>query len=195
MGSDGWPDLNFMWAGKNRSMKWRLAGERTILTPFTKTTKDILEEEPDGTITRKIPSMKWGFRVKGWKGASWAPVDMTFVPRPVWVIEQMPKDPYYNWGLHINYVDKETYVIWEKEVFDKAGQFRSWHPIATHYEEAQSGNNNVGVLDGYWHIDEKSRHCTLIWRQPVRDYELLFGPQSRLGPDYYTLSNFLQMSK
>jgi len=175
-------------------MKWRLAGERTILTPFTKTTKDILEEEPDGTITRKIPSMKWGFRVKGWKGASWAPVDMTFVPRPVWVIEQMPKDPYYNWGLHINYMDKETHNIWLKEIYDKSGQFRTWVVNVLHYSEAPSGKNTVGDMDAWIVIDEKVRHGTIFERHPDPVCRL-FLPASRIGRRFFTTANFLQLSK
>jgi len=195
MGSDGWLDLNYGWAGKNRSMKWKLVGEKTILVPFTDINKLVAEEEPNGTMHRKVPITKWGYMVKDWKGAPWAPTNITYVPRQVWVIEQMPKDPYYNWGLHINYVDKETYVIWMKEVSDKAGVFRSWHQHPLHYEEAPSGNNTVGVVDCYIQVDEKARHATLVTRQPHSENQRLFAPISKLGSDYFTMSNFLQLSK
>jgi hypothetical protein len=194
-GGEGWPDLNYMWEGKNRSMTWKLAGERTILAPFTKITKDVLEEAPDGMITRKNPFMEWGFRVKDWKGAPWAPTTVIFVPRPVWVVEQMPLDPNYNWGLHINYVDKETSVIWYKEINDKSGQFRSWRLFMVHYSEAPSGNNDVGEYDAMLHIDEKIRHATIFQRQPHPEYSHVFLPASRLRPDFFTLSNFLELSK
>ncbi len=139
--------------------------------------------------------MTWGFRTKGWKGAPWAPIGLTYVPRRVWVIEQWPKDPYYNWGLHINYVDKETYSIYVKEVYDKAGQFHTWMMTFYHYEEAPSGNNIIGYLDGAIPINERIRHALPTPASFPDRRPKIFLPSSKIKPDYFTMSNFLQLSK
>jgi hypothetical protein len=191
LGSDGWMDLTDGWGGKNRSMTWKLSGERTILAPFSQITKEVVQEAPDGTITRKIPVLKYGYNTPGWKGCQWAPMNTTHVPRKVWVVEQRPKDPYYNWGLHINYVDKETYQIWAKEIYDRAGQFRTWTWCVSHYSEAPSGNNTVGARDGNPIVDEKIPHASISYNFQ----QTLFIPASGLGPEFFSLSNFLQMSK
>jgi len=194
-GSDSWMDNNYMWSGKNRSFKWKLVGERTVLAPFTHTQKEISEEASDGTMTLKRTIPKWGFRVKDWKGASWAPTDVTYVPRSVWIIEGLPKDPYYNWGLHKFYVDKETYVIWLKEVYEKSGEFRTWIQYMLHYSEGPSGNNTVGVYDTTWFVDEKIHHATLVQKPWHSEHCKIFMPASKVGIEFYAMSNFLQLSK
>ncbi len=195
MGSDGWLDLDYMWSGKNSSMRWKLVGEKTILVPFTSTAKQIIDEAPDGSMRRIVPSYKFGYNTPGWKGVPWAPTNMTYVLRSVWVIEQIPKDPYYNWGLHVNYVDKETSVIWLKEVYEKSGDFRHWDLMCFHYGEGPSGKNNVGDYDVIIEIDEKIPHAS-IWgkvNDPTLGYFYL--PESKISIDFFSMSHFLQLSK
>ncbi len=197
MGSDGWQDLNYLWAGKNSSMTWKLVGEKTILVPFTSIAKQLLHEAPDGSVQRMVSPYKLGYQTPGWKGAPWAPTTMTYVPRSVWVIEQMPKDPYYNWGLHVNYVDKETNVIWYKEVYERSGDFRTWVMNCLHYGEAESGKNNVGDNDVQIMIDEKARHASAFGRTNTNDPGLgyLYLPESKMGIDFFGMSHFLLLSK
>lgn len=195
MGQDGWWDLWNGFSGKNRTMKWKLIGEKTILVPLTSTEKIMVQELGDGTIIDKKPTMKWGFDTPGWKGSPWAPTNAVFVPRQVWVIEQMPKDPYYSWGLHVNYVDKETNVIWYKEVNDKAGVFRTWVALYYHYGESPSGKNTVGFYDAMVVIDEKVHHATLYRRLPSPTTNQVYIPASRLNTDFFSVNHFLELSK
>ncbi|MBU3947747.1 MAG: outer membrane lipoprotein-sorting protein [Proteobacteria bacterium] len=201
MGSDAWLDMNYMWAGKNSSMKWKLVGEKTILVSFTSPNMLPMQEFTDGSVQPVYPytgeRIKMGCEVPGWKGDAWAPGPgtLTYVPRKVWVIEQMPKDPYYNWGLHINYVDQETYTIWYKEVYDKSGEFRIWVSLLTHYSESPSGKNNTGDYDGTLFVDEKFRHSTWSSVRVSNSEARLYLPASKLDPDYFTVNNFLLLSK
>ncbi|MBU1053412.1 MAG: outer membrane lipoprotein-sorting protein, partial [Proteobacteria bacterium] len=113
----------------------------------------------------------------------------------VWVIEQMPKDPYYSWGLHIGYVDQETYGIWYKEVYDKSGKFRTWKCNFRHYNESPSGQNNIGVqYDVSWNIDEVVHHASVSGTIPYSESRL-FMPASKIDPDFFTKQNFMQLSK
>ncbi|MBU1054906.1 MAG: DUF1329 domain-containing protein [Proteobacteria bacterium] len=198
MGSDSWLDSNFLWSGKTSSMEWKYIGEKTVLVPFT--SPDILpvQELPDGRMSRAYPytdtHIKFGYEDPKWEGASWAPLNITYVPRKVWIVEQIPKDPYYNWGLHINYIDQETNVIWYKEVFEKSGDFRTWVSLLMHYSETPSGKNNTGDWDCQIGIDEKIRHSTTTNRS-AHPEAFLYMPASKLDPSYFSVSNFLMLSK
>ncbi len=198
MGSDSWLDMNYMWDGKDRNMKWKYVGEKTILVSFTSPNMLPVQELPDGRITRVFPytgkHIKYGHEDPKWKGASWAPHNITYVPRKVWIVEQMPKDPYYNWGLHINYVDQETYTIWYKEVFEKSGDFRTWVVTLLHYSEAPSGKNNTGDWDSQFFIDEKSYHATAVNRA-AHPEAFLYMPASKLDSSFFSVNNFLLLSK
>ncbi|MFH2045774.1 MAG: DUF1329 domain-containing protein [Pseudomonadota bacterium] len=198
MGSDGWLDTNFMWAGKTRTMKWKYVGEKTILVSFTSPNMLPAQELPDGRMTKVFPypgtHIKFGYDDPKWKGASWAPLNITYVPRKVWIVEQMPKDQYYNWGLHINYIDQETYTIWYKEVYERSGDFRTWISCLVHYSEAPSGKNNTGNHDVILFIDEKAQHASSENLSAAPE-DFLYMPASKLDPSFFSVNNFLMLSK
>ncbi len=198
MGSDSWLDTNYMWNGKDRTMKWKYVGEKTILVPFTSPNQITEQELADGRMSRSYPYTadhpKLGYEDKNWKGATWAPINLTYVPRKVWIVEQMPIDPYYNWGLHVNYVDQETYTIWYKEVYEKSGDFRTWIILLSHYGVGPSGRTNIGDWDAQIFIDEKVRHATCVARS-AHPKAFLYMPASQLEPSYFTVNNFLLLSK
>ncbi len=200
MGSDSWIDLNYMWYGKNSTMKWKYAGEKTILVGFTSPDMIPAQELPDGRLTRHYPysgkHIKFGYEVPNRKGDTWAPEpeSITYVPRKVWIIEQIPKDPYYNWGLHVNYVDQETYTIWYKEVYDKSGDFRIWISTFLHYSLAPSGKSNTGDFDCQLYVDEKVKHSTAVNRSSHPE-AFLYMPASKISSDYFSVNNFLLLSK
>ncbi len=200
MGSDAWNDMNFGWAGKDRSMKWKYLGEKTILAPFTSPNMIPVEELPDGRLATKYPYtgmvFKLGYEVPGWKGDAWAPAPgvITYVPRKVWIVEQIPKDPYYNWGTHHMYVDQETYTVWYKEVYEKSGDFRTWYITFLHYSESQSGKSNTGDADAMFFIDEKVHHATISSSAPST-VDHIYVPASKLTTNYFDVNNFLLLSK
>ncbi|MBU1052522.1 MAG: DUF1329 domain-containing protein [Proteobacteria bacterium] len=198
MGSDSWWDANHMWSGKDSSMTWKYVGERTILVSFTSPDIVPAQEMPNGSMARTFPytgrHFKYGYEDTKWKGASWSPLNITYVPRKVWIVEQMPKDPYYNWGLHINYIDQENFIIWYKEVSDPAGKFTTWATFFTHYSECPSGINNIGDRDASLYINEREHHATST-NLSADPESFVFMPASELGRKYFTISNFLQLSK
>lgn len=195
-GSDAWQDLGFLWDGKNRWMNWKLTGEKTILVPFSQLDLRHTTEDPDGTYYFNYAPIKYGFQTPGWTGANWAPVNVFWVPRKVWVIEQMPKDPYYAWGLHINYVDQEAENIWFKEIHDKTGSFRTWCIGVYTKTVTPSGQDNVGMRDTQVTIDEKARHATIGWVQNAKgDKSAMFMPITRISPKMYTKEFIMRMSK
>jgi len=196
MGSDGWQDLTFLWGGKNRTMTWKLAGEQTILVPFAGPDKTMAKKDPDGTLFLHATTNKYGYDTPGWTGVKWAVTSAIWVPRKCWVIEQMPRDPYYAWGLHRNWVDKETNEIWMKEIDTKAGEFRSWTFNMGDYNEAPDGDNNAGVMNDQTQIDEKARHATVtVHPNAPGDKFAMYLPLSRMPMSFYTKSNLMALSK
>lgn len=53
--------------------------------------------------------------------AAWAPLQVALVARPVWIVEAVPKNPYYLFGKQVLYLDKETGRGYWKNKFDWKG--------------------------------------------------------------------------
>lgn len=191
MGSDIWEDVADGFRGDIRTMKWKLIGEKTILVPLSSTQKMKCKQWADGTLIKNVPALKFGFQVPGSKVVAWAPVNATYVPRKVWVVEQMPIDPYYRWGLHVNYIDQESYNFWGKEVNDRAGEFRIWLQFYASYQYGDDGKNNVIATDTYEIIDERVQHASFSCYYSGE----LFMPSSRLNDTFFTVQNLLKLSK
>lgn len=195
-GSDAWQDLGFMWDGKNIWMDWKVIEEKTILCPFSQVDLRHTTEDPDGTYHFNYAPIKIGFQDPNWKGAKWALLNIVWVPRTVYVIEQTPRDPYYAWGKHTNYMDKETECIFMKEMEDKSGAFRTWSIAVYTKTVTPSGQDNVGIRDIQMTIDEKARHATAGWAQnDTPEKSSMYMPESRMSPKMFTKEFIMRMSK
>ena len=58
---------------------------------------------------------------KGEGLVAWAPIQWALVPRPVWIVEAVPKNPYYLYGKQVMYLDKETGRGYWKNKYDWKG--------------------------------------------------------------------------
>ena len=63
-----------------------------------------------------------GWEKEGWKGKAWWPTTVQLVKRPVWVIEATAKDPKYAYGRQVLWIDRELYIAYYKEAYNRAGQ-------------------------------------------------------------------------
>ena len=164
-----------------------------VLAPFSPIlSKIVVEEAPDGTMFNKALPLKFGATTPGWKGVPWAPTNLNYIPRSVWIIEGYPLDPYYNFGRTMFYVDKETYYIWLKEAYSRAGEFFKWVAAPGYYNEGPSGNNTAGDIGTFFHHNEKAHHGEV---DMTPDPRFIFAPISRIGPSFYTQSNMMELSK
>lgn len=82
-GSDSCIDDSYGFGGKIASMSWKLTGQKTTLVPFGSTKQMREKNLPDGRYTNKQIDSRAGYRVPGWQGAPWCPVETTWCPRPV----------------------------------------------------------------------------------------------------------------
>ena len=62
---------------------------------------------------------------KYYKGdvAPWCATNVIWTERPVWVIEGRHKSQYYNYGRQIHWVDKETFNVYWKEIYDRSDEY------------------------------------------------------------------------
>jgi hypothetical protein len=117
-------DIN-CYAGKVETYKWKLVGEGNVLAPVV--------AQPYALPARSVSPTRWvidtpalpaRFEDGTGKGAPWLITGgLVFVPRPVWIVEGVSTDPYYNFGKVVMYFDKEMYRIYWKVVTDRAGEY------------------------------------------------------------------------
>ncbi len=193
MGCDMWADSKNGFAGKIASFDWKLLGERELLVAFPSLEKKTVPLAPDGSMTFSYQGeIKFGYQTPGWKGASWAYTNVVWVPRRVWIIEGMPKDPYYTFGKHIFYVDKETYTMFSKEVYNKAGQMWVWFvELQGAVESSDESKNCFGGFIYGSVVDLIKSHGTAIDSSKAT----IFLPVTSLSPDFFTTVNLLKLSK
>jgi hypothetical protein len=154
-------------------------------------------EREDGTLVRKFAPFKIGYEVPGWQGAQWAPVDLTWTPRDVWIIEATPKDDYYNYGRMIYYVDKATYQGFYKIIYDRAGAY--WKTVFIHssYQVSQKGTTLIPQADGYAAVDDRTNHASYakVVFIPELKSNLVNMALEVMGPQDFTVSALQQLTK
>ena len=116
------------WVGQNSSMKWRFIKETTglhLIPKWNSQRTDKLVKMPNGSWESPVinPRMKKGWEVKGWARNKIEPVTGVWVPRKFYVIEAVPKDPYYNYGKTVYWVDKGTRWMLYKIIYDRAMEY------------------------------------------------------------------------
>jgi len=183
---------------KVASMNWKLIGDKTLLMPQTYYTKKILKINRDGSYDAIKTDMKFGYMEKNWQGASWVPLNIVWAPRPVWVIEQTPKDTYYNYGRQIIYMDKDGYLGYFKVIHDRSGAY--WKTLISSFTYAflEDGESTCVHQDYCSAIDDRGKHCTYTAAEYKNGQQSIYKarvPMADLGPEHFTESYMRQLSK
>ena len=144
LGSDLTQDDGAYFDGKVQDFTWKLVGEQDLLVLFDKpsfTDPAQLERLPDGGWRMEIPGgARVGFQVPGWNAAAWCPVQEVLVRRPHWVIEAVPKDPYYLFGKLVFRFDKEMFMGSYSSKYEWQGRLiGSYSAIRTNIVKAAPG--------------------------------------------------------
>lgn len=108
----------------------------------------------------------------------------------------MPKDQYYNYGRQTLYVDEDTFISYFKVVYDRAGEYWKTIFLAWTWHYVPEGKH-VGLMsDVYLAIDDRTHHSTYsnVIAYKGRPTGLNY-PLSMIGPQTFTTSNLIQMSK
>lgn len=144
LGSDMTQDDGPYFDGKVQDFDWKLVGEQEMLVLF-----DRLSFEEDARL-KKLPGGGWrmiipgkarvGFQVPDWPGAPWCPVQEVLIRRPQWVVEAVPKDPYYLYGKLVLRFDKDIFLGSYTTKYDwKGNLLASYAAVRTNIVQAAPG--------------------------------------------------------
>jgi len=110
--------------GKVEYFAWKLIGTGEVIGPLGTDSPYArpLRKEKDRRWTMEVPYNRAVYEVPGAKGAGWLTLGNVFVKRPVWIVEGTPRDPYYEIGKVVLYIDRDLYHAYYKIGYTKAGE-------------------------------------------------------------------------
>ncbi len=197
MGSDTSTDDSQGYSGKVADMTWEYLGTKDFLVPYVRLGMVVERKNPDGSFVRTMTGkeIRPGYAVPGWQGAPWHSPDVTFVKRPIYLLEFHAKDEYYNYGKMILYEDAVNYISYYKEIYDKAGEYWKCLVQAHLYHEIP-GKAKIITVELTYVADDRTRHATVsnLVSRKTRPGAFL-TPVDVVGPHVFTASNMIQMSK
>lgn len=187
LGSDICIDDAWGFDGKIQEFDWRLLARREVLVPFLDSSPQPLVVNGDGEwkSTKEIKEVDFVFQRPGRTGVSWAPTNLVWVKRPVYILEGTPKDPYYNYGTFTLWLDAEVNLpMYYKVIHDRAGEY--WKTLWMSYSGMRSADGRCRLIanTSMQAVDDRADHCTInevcspnhIWtwfaKQDRNDYSL-----------------------
>ena len=161
-GSDLAHDDLYVFSGKVQYFTWKLLGVQHALVPFTLPHPKTLSRSEHGYVL-ETPSdpLVMGWQKEGWKGKAWWPTNCELVRRPVWVIEATAKDSKYEYARQVLWIDKETYVAFYKEAYNRSGKL--WRTLTSAVSVARTRDGEVSVAqpDFILSVDEFDDSATV----------------------------------
>ena len=192
-GSELAHDDPYLFSGKVQYFTWKLIGAQDALVPYTlpnpktlqrKDTKFLLENSQDPLVM--------GWEKEGWQGKFWWPTNYHLVKRPVWIIEATAKDPKYAYGRQVLWIDRELYVAYYKEAYNRAGQL--WRMLLNSVSVARTpkGDFSVAQPDCTLSVNELQNNASV--ERPIQEGRpLTFG--SSLSNELFTTNGILKRGK
>jgi len=205
------------WSGKIQYQDWKLIGVQDMLVPIAPggLEKAMIAGEP---MTKKLPfdtaqvkargqlspgqvarvtwpneeQVKYGYETEGWTGVAWAPTNLKLAKRRCWVIEGIPKDPYYAAGRRVIYIDKTAFWGYWGTIYDRAGEY--WKTLMWMDKMAYTPGRDMTVRHPFWGLGEDVRqnratYLDLHSRGTFTEYESGFPDAT------YTTTNLASMGK
>jgi len=192
-GSELAHDDPYLFSGKVQYFTWKLIGAQDALVPYTVPNPKILRRNDKGyTLDDAQDPLIMGWEKDGWAGKAWWPTNYNLVKRPVWVIEATAKDSQYAYGRQILWIDRELYVAYYKEAYNRAGQL--WRMLLNSVSVARTpeGDFSVAQPDFTLSVNELQNNATV--EQPFKqDHPLAFGVG--LSSERFTTNDILKRGK
>ena len=165
MGSEFTIDDGHGWSGLNSSMKWKFLGEvegLTLIEEYNTHYRSQLYQRKDGgwqSPENEIPIL-FGYEVEGCKWAKWAPINIVWVPRTFYIIEAIPHDKYYSYARSVYWIDKETFTVAYKIVWNRAKEHWKTSLFVPYYCQWRD-RKAAQSMCGQALLDEKTGHATI----------------------------------
>ena len=157
--------------GKIGDVEWKLLGETTIMAGFNSAVPQdiVVNDQGEWVIQGMQDREKYAsfgfedFSKKYYSGdvAPWCQTNTIWTPRKVYIIEGRHKNSYYNYGRQIHWVDKENFVVYWKQIFDRADQY--WKMFwATWGVAASADGSKAATILNSMVLDERLQHCSVL---------------------------------
>lgn len=213
---DGTPSYN----GKIEMMEWKYVGKGVALLPVARSseqaaddyvariTYDAIHSERSqyknvpGSFQQRYKKVTFGNMESPQQYATFWAVDLLWVPVPVYIVEATPKDPYYNYGRQIYYLEQNSFTPNWKQIYNRSGEY--WRTGGLWFEYPRfkvEGGKEVVCLDGVATsiVDEKTDRGTV----GVDTGDILKGKiggptvsyNTGLGSDAFQMERFLEYGK
>src|SRR5215510_2586588 len=161
-GSDLSHDDPYLFSGKVQYFNWKLIGVQEALVPYTLPNPKVLRPGERGHVLENPKDLlTLGWEKPGGPGKAWWPTNAHLVSRPVWIVEAAAKDPQYGYSRQVMWIDRDLYVGYYKEAYDKEGQL--WRVIVNSVSvgRTEAGDISVAQPDFTLSVDEKRNHATV----------------------------------
>jgi hypothetical protein len=186
-------DDPYLFSGKVQYFTWKLVGTQEALVPYTLPNPKLLLPANKGYVLQNPADLLvMGWDTKGWAGVAWWPTNYHLVKRPVWVVEATAKDPQYAYSRQILWIDRELYIGYYKETYDREGQL--WRVLLNSVSIGKTAEEDFSVAqpDFTLSVDEQRSHATV--ELPFKQgQQLAFGVG--LSPDLFTQSELMKRGK
>ncbi len=193
IGSDECVDDVNGYDGKVPAFDWKLLRKQDALLAFLPGVYPFVQNRyGEWQTTKAVNRVIYGYEKEGWQGAPWAPTNLVWVKRPVYVIEMKPRDRYYNYGTHYIWASPETYACYYKVVNDRAGQY--WKSLYMVNTFVQSADKKMAVIavPGQNVIDERYKHATIT---QILSPDNPWTMKARLNLDDFSMAGFQKFCK
>ena len=193
LGTDFAVDDTNGYDGKIPAFTWKLLGRKAAIVPWVEPDPARIVQNQAGEWETTSNTVVYGYQKEGWQGAPWAPTNVVWVKREVYVIEAKAKDGYYNYGTQHMWIDTETFNCSYKMINDRAGKY--WKTLLLPDWVCESGDNKarfklVGV--SIVMIDERTDHATATESGSANN-KMVFG--ANLDEVDFTLAGFQKYCK
>lgn len=193
IGSDECVDDVNGYDGKVPAFEWKFLRVQDALIAFLPGVYPFVQNRyGEWETTKDVKRVIYGYEKEGWQGAPWAPTNLVWVKRPVFVIEMTPKDRYYNYGTHYIWASPETYACPYKVVNDRTGQY--WKSLYMVNTFVQSADKKMAVIavPGQNVIDERYKHATIT---QILSPDNPWTMKARLNLDDFSMAGFQKFCK
>jgi Protein of unknown function (DUF1329) len=212
---DGTPSYN----GKVEMMQWKYVGKGASLMPVARgenqapddyvahityqaihSTSHAYAQVP-GAYQQRYKNTTFGFQENPQQYASWWVTNILWVPVPVYIIEATPKDPYYNYGRQIFFLEQNTFTPVWKQIYNRSGEYWRTGGLWFEFPRFKVDGKELVCLDGVGTIigDEKTNRGTV----GMDTGDNMLGKKggttvhynTGLGGDIFQLERFLEYGK
>ncbi len=196
LGSDFSLDDTASYDGKVPDFEWKLIRTQEALIPYvSEGPQEIVPDANSGgvTLSKSAKKLVYGFQQEGWKGAPWAPTNAVWVKRKTYVVEGKPRDPYYNYGSTILWLDASRCAATYKINFDRANKYWKAAVQPLYLVANKDGSYKSIEWGGLVMVDDRRDHATIsVQCNPDENWA---WQAKNMNTDDFTLGGFQKLNK